>query len=200
MARVEFNNGYYIGEVNYNDDPHGKGTYYYANGDKYEGMFENNQRHGKGTYYYANGDKYVGMWKNGKAHGKGTFYWADGEKYVGMWENDQKHGKGTYYWADGDRYEGDWKNDKKHGKGTFYCKDGNVYDEYYKNGEVITSNLRGGFAKPECSNKGVCNYPSGARYEGEFKPGTKTRHGYGVYYYADGKTKKGKWANGVWQG
>ena len=41
MARVEFSNGYYIGEVNYNDDPHGKGTYYYANGKTKKGKWAN---------------------------------------------------------------------------------------------------------------------------------------------------------------
>jgi hypothetical protein len=36
----------------------GKGTYFYSNGDKYEGFWEDDLEHGKGTHYYANGNKY----------------------------------------------------------------------------------------------------------------------------------------------
>ena len=44
--------------------------------------------HGTGTYYYANGDKYEGEWKDDKRHGKGTVMYRgeDGsiaEKYEG---------------------------------------------------------------------------------------------------------------------
>eukprot|EP01022_Parablepharisma_sp_SALTPOND_P006027 TRINITY_DN1244_c0_g1_i20.p3 TRINITY_DN1244_c0_g1~~TRINITY_DN1244_c0_g1_i20.p3 ORF type:complete len:125 (+),score=1.61 TRINITY_DN1244_c0_g1_i20:162-536(+) len=50
------------------------GTYYYANGDKYEGEFKDGKRNGGGiclvvtfllgTLYYAKGGKYEGEWKD----------------------------------------------------------------------------------------------------------------------------------------
>ena len=49
--------------------------------------------HGLGTYYYANGDKYVGEFENGNRHGQGTYYFADGRSDTGKWKNDEYMGK-----------------------------------------------------------------------------------------------------------
>ena len=35
--RIEYTNGYYEGEVNYNKEHHGKGKFIYKSGDKYIG-------------------------------------------------------------------------------------------------------------------------------------------------------------------
>jgi hypothetical protein len=40
------------------------GTFYYLNGDKYEGEWNEDKRDGIGVYYYMNGDKYEGDWIN----------------------------------------------------------------------------------------------------------------------------------------
>ena len=40
-------------------------------------------KNGKGIFYYAEGDKYDGEWKDDKLHGKGIFYFIDGGKYDG---------------------------------------------------------------------------------------------------------------------
>ena len=40
----------------------------------YEGDFLNDCFHGKGTFYYFDGDKYVGDWKNDVKDGKGIYY------------------------------------------------------------------------------------------------------------------------------
>lgn len=50
--------------------------------------------HGKGTYFYINGDKYVGEFVDYKKEGKGIFTWANGDSYCGQWENDEYHGEG----------------------------------------------------------------------------------------------------------
>jgi len=84
----------------------------YANGDKYEGEWENNLKHGEGTYIWANGDKYEGEWKDGKKHGDGTYTWADGGKYIGEWKDDVRHGRGTHTYANGGRYLQIWENGK----------------------------------------------------------------------------------------
>ena len=39
----------------------------------FEGEFVNGLRHGFGTFYYANGAKYEGGWKNNMKHGKVCF-------------------------------------------------------------------------------------------------------------------------------
>ena len=38
----------------------------YSNSSFYEGEFKYHRRHGKGTYNYADGQKYVGEWKENK--------------------------------------------------------------------------------------------------------------------------------------
>ena len=79
----------------------------------------------KGTYTYANGDKYVGEYlDNFIRHGQGTFTWAYGTQYVGEWQNDKRHGQGTLTGPDGDQYVGEWQNNKMHGQGTFTRSDG----------------------------------------------------------------------------
>ena len=111
--RIDYNNGYYVGDVDCDAKPHGKGIYYYANGDKYEGEFANGLRHGNGIYYFFdNGEKYEGEFKNAKYHGIGTFYFADGTKYEGEFANGLRHGTGTKHCTDGKKYEGKWVNDQ----------------------------------------------------------------------------------------
>jgi len=41
---------------------------------RYQGEFADDLRHGKGTFYYANGSKYEGYWSNGIKDGKTTLY------------------------------------------------------------------------------------------------------------------------------
>ena len=50
------------------------GTYYYANGDRYEGDWVNNNKSGSGTFVYSTGDRYEGEWKNGEKNGKGIYF------------------------------------------------------------------------------------------------------------------------------
>ena len=39
----------------------------------YVGEFLYGKRHGKGTYYFANGDKWKGTWRDDSQHGKGVW-------------------------------------------------------------------------------------------------------------------------------
>lgn len=38
----------------------------------------------KGTYYFKNGARYVGDYDQNMKHGQGTFYYPDGSKYEGI--------------------------------------------------------------------------------------------------------------------
>ena len=43
----------------------GGGIATYANGDIYEGNFQNGKRQGTGTMRYANGEEAIGVWESG---------------------------------------------------------------------------------------------------------------------------------------
>jgi len=55
---------------------------------------------GHGLLVLANGDKYEGMFDNDKKHGHGRFQWGDGpwkgHAYDGEWVSDVMEGKGSY--------------------------------------------------------------------------------------------------------
>ena len=92
-------------------------TVTYSDGSKYVGTFNSSgQRHGKGTYYWTNGDKYEGDWKNNSRTGKGIFYWEQekwrGDRYKGDFVNNNRHGKGIYYYANGRMDIGLFKENK----------------------------------------------------------------------------------------
>jgi hypothetical protein len=100
----------------------------------YIGNWNRGNKHGKGTYFFPNGDRYEGKWKRGKQHGEGTYFFSEGDKYVGNWKDGKKHGKGTYFFADGDRFEGNWKDGEAHGKGAYVYPGGEIYSGEWKDG------------------------------------------------------------------
>ena len=104
-----------------------KGISIYPGGAKYIGTFRNYEPHGYGTFFWANGDKYYGEWKGGKTNGSGTKIWKNGKKYLGTFKDDEMHGKGTLFYPDGKKYEGAFQNGKRHGEGIFTYTDGSAY-------------------------------------------------------------------------
>lgn len=87
------------------------GTKNYPTGTVYTGNFNAaGLRHGKGTYQWPNGDKYEGDWVNDNATGQGTYYSREGWRYVGQFVNLKFHGKGVYYFANGKSRKGTWVN------------------------------------------------------------------------------------------
>ncbi len=70
------------------DCANGKGTYIYKDGEaKYIGEFKNDEPHGQGSVFYANGERYVGQWERGSFNGKGTLYLKDGTEASGYWKD-----------------------------------------------------------------------------------------------------------------
>src|SRR4051812_31675780 len=74
------------------------------------------KHHGKGKYFFRNGDTYEGEWQNGIQplmclnfagffHGQGIFNRSNGDYYTGQFKKDVFHGKGVYVYRDGDKYE-----------------------------------------------------------------------------------------------
>ena len=127
----------YIGERNVDGEMHGKGKYTYANGDVYEGDWEEGYMNSNGKFTYANGDVYEGYWEEGYMHGKSRMAFANGNIYEGDWEKDKMHGKGRMAFADGNDYEGDYNEDYMHGKGKMIHADGEVYEGDWEYGELI---------------------------------------------------------------
>jgi hypothetical protein len=87
--------------------------------DSYTGdLNDQNERHGKGTSYYSNGSiEYSGHWKNnlkdshGISYHKGTL--TPVAEYEGVWENNKMHGKGKYASVnDTDIFDGEWVNNQ----------------------------------------------------------------------------------------
>ncbi len=135
----------------------------YDNGDWYEGQFTpEGLYHGKGTYYFKDGDKLEGYWHNGDII-KGIEYLSDGERYEGEFNEDWNYnGQGTLFFTDGDKLEAHWKdgdpikgiwhssdgeryegefneNWNYNGRGTYYYKDGRKLEGFWKNGEYIST-------------------------------------------------------------
>lgn len=76
----------------------------------YIGYWKNDQFHGKGEYYYSNGDVYKGEFKEGQHDGKGVLTCVNGNKYEGYFKNHRFHGQGKFYDIDGIIWEGEFRD------------------------------------------------------------------------------------------
>ncbi|KAF4691945.1 hypothetical protein FOZ60_014432 [Perkinsus olseni] len=116
-------------------DYNGRGRAVYANGEVYDGVFDEGVRHGEGTYWYINGDVYTGQFQENEKHGVGRLVYTGkkvvvhpsvGARIMEQFKEGQKHGQGTYKFDNGDVYSGDWCKGQKHGSGTYVYKDGGL--------------------------------------------------------------------------
>ena len=70
---------------------HGKGTFTWPDGRKYEGDYKDDKKEGVGLFVWADGRKYNGCWKDGKQHGEGMFFnVSQGKWKKGIWENGKR--------------------------------------------------------------------------------------------------------------
>ena len=160
--RINYNNGdYYIGEL-LNGQFHGKGKYYWHDGDWHDGDWLNGVKHGEGISFVAQYKRTdTGTYKDGKRSGSGKMVWANGNWYEGGWNENGMHGKGTNYvksqqrtdigdfvdherngrgvmkWDSGERYEGTWKDTVNGlcGEGRYYRANGSSERGRYVNGD-----------------------------------------------------------------
>ncbi len=59
---ITTDDGFYMGDFNDANEPHGTGTFYWNNGDVYEGEWQIGKRHGHGKMKFANGTEQEGEW------------------------------------------------------------------------------------------------------------------------------------------
>lgn len=52
---------------------------------EYTGDWVNEKKTGKGTMFYANGDRYDGLWLDDKPHDEGRMIYSNGDVYEGKW-------------------------------------------------------------------------------------------------------------------
>ena len=181
----------YKGEIK-NNNPDGKGTSTYPNGDKYVGEWKDGKRHGQGTFSESNGDKYVGSWKDGERHGQGTLTigkgkwegkWEMGEYVYGRTRNGGYTGQGTYTWSNGQKYVGKYRSGDMDGQGTL------TYGKGKWEGDRYVGELKFG----KFNGQGTYTFRDGGKIIGKFIEGKEwdTEH-----YNKDGKII-GKYINGT---
>ena len=153
----------------------GKGTYTWADGNRYEGDFDDNTLHGRGTYIWTDGRTYVGQFERDRRHGQGKFTWPNNDVYEGEFLHGQRTGQGTRIWQGEAKYSGSFLDGKLHGSGRYEWQDGRQYIGQYEDGVK--------------SGPGEFIWPNGNRYVGDFA--ADVRHGVGVFFWRDGTVYRG---------
>jgi hypothetical protein len=97
IAKLDFSDGSYEGQINRDGEKHGSGIYRWLDGSTYDGEYADDLR-----------------------HGSGRFLWVNGESYKGDYLKDERTGKGIYDWPDGSQYEGDFPCWQTSWMGPFY--------------------------------------------------------------------------------
>ncbi|KAL3663862.1 hypothetical protein V7S43_011274 [Phytophthora oleae] len=167
---------------------------------RYDGAWDNGLPHGYGELVFdaARNIRYEGQFIEGKREGKGHMHYADGSAYVGDWKADVKCGRGIMTWmvlrsADDpedpvplERYDGEWENDCQEGFGrhVWLLSPLNASSSSSKNPHDKNW-YEGEFHEGSRHGRGVFFYANGARYEGEWKANVKD--GYGLFFYEDGR-------------
>lgn len=170
--------------------------------DKYNGKSNNGQRSGRGVLTLANGDTFDGMFENGVlTSGSAEFKSGDGKvkSYKGCFMDGKMHGKGKCIYRNNMRYDGDWENGVESGDGIKYIPGVQCYGGTFKNGEYdgyfIFSSQHligtGVFIEGRLNGKGRIMYACGISYEGDFKNGNY--HGFGIKYIYKDNFKDGNY-------
>lgn len=200
------NGDQYVGEVDRNGQIQGRGTYFWKNGDVYEGEWNKGKMEGAGIIFTSVGtDKqrfYMGGFQKGKPNGygkliakngntwigyfvddsfvEGTILFPNGDYYIGQMNKIGFNGHGTYYWKDGNYYSGEWLNGKKNGRAKEYYPQKGYYDGIWNNDTLI---------------HGCWINENGDYYIGKFK-NNQAEDDNGAYYWQTGEKYVGSWKNG----
>merc|ERR1719261_2081428 len=95
-------------------------------------MFENGRRQGEGSYKYANGDIFSGLWEADKKQGEGTYeFGVDRSRLVGQWENGTIV-SGEWVYDGGGSYSGKFIDGKPIGASMFKFTNGYSQEGEYE--------------------------------------------------------------------
>ncbi|XP_048350155.1 radial spoke head 10 homolog B-like [Sphaerodactylus townsendi] len=193
---------------------HGKGTYTWADGVKYEGNFVKNVQMHQGRYTWPDGSVYDGQVKSGIRHGFGTYTCGTHPiSYSGQWFEGKRHGKGILYYnkegsswyegqfvnnvksgwglrcyKSGNVYKGDWERDMRHGHGTMsWLTTDQEYTGQWVNGLQHGQGIHTWYLKRISGSQ----YPLRNQYVGDIVNGN--RHGHGKFIFASGAVYDGEW-------
>eukprot|EP00163_Fabomonas_tropica_P001403 TRINITY_DN11059_c0_g1_i2.p2 TRINITY_DN11059_c0_g1~~TRINITY_DN11059_c0_g1_i2.p2 ORF type:complete len:163 (-),score=56.78 TRINITY_DN11059_c0_g1_i2:228-716(-) len=104
----------------------------WAEGGKYEGDWKDGRRHGRGVFYYLNGDVYDGEWQDDLKHGVGTYTFANtGAVYQGEWILGKQQGNGTVSYTNNMKFSGEFAGGNPNGEGTYVWLNGNLQEGNY---------------------------------------------------------------------
>ena len=182
----------------------GTGVYVWDNGDRYDGLFNQDKPDGRGKYHFANGDTYEGEVKAGVIIGRGIYATKTGDTFEGSFMGGKPHGVGVYRFANGDRYEGEMDQGRLQGRGRYISKTGERIEAPFIEGKAqgigtyhFTNGDRyeGEISAGALSGQGVYHYKSGLRYEGEVRAGQP--EGKGTFWFLDGTRFEGIFENGL---
>jgi len=213
---IEYANGdKYIGEVNNDGKPHGKGILHFTHPTtvrtwkcRYEGDFVDGKMQGKGVLCeeYAkmeDGVKREGDFVDGKLHGYGKRWFKGHLRYEGEWQNGREHGAGTVHSFPllGYYIKCTWKEGKRHGLSTtYYVSDNSIryeanYDMDKAYGRAVYYPREDKYFPDVVKQEGECD-ANGDIYKGTLYYTNGDRYegmffasrleGKGVYIYADG--------------
>lgn len=91
------------------DRKHGRGINWYANGDVYDGFFDNGVRSTIGALFLTNGDRVEGQFKNDMIDGWATLHCKNGDWFEGHWAENLREGPGIWYYESRKQcYRGEW--------------------------------------------------------------------------------------------
>eukprot|EP00768_Dysnectes_brevis_P009033 gnl/Dysnectes_brevis/867_a960_1338.p1 GENE.gnl/Dysnectes_brevis/867_a960_1338~~gnl/Dysnectes_brevis/867_a960_1338.p1 ORF type:complete len:779 (+),score=60.15 gnl/Dysnectes_brevis/867_a960_1338:1198-3534(+) len=178
------NQNRYVGTQNKQKEFHGQGSFYWKNGDVYEGAFIRGMMQGIGRKSWNDGRLYEGQWKQDLPHGTGFSVWPDGEEYRGQWRAGLFDGHGKRIKPNGDVYVGDFSNGKEEGEGTFVSSKGWTYLGTYHAGRM--------------AGEGEIRYGDGRRYSGQWQD--SKFHGFGMASWPDGSSYEGAFNTGFRDG
>lgn len=153
---------------------------HFENGDHYEGSVYGEQMYGWGTYFYADGNLFEGVFREGRIFsGQGRMKYNDGRVFDGFWKDGLWEGQGKLTYPSEETLEGEFR------EGVIYNGKGLVYinfkkDMYFK-GEfqeglktgfgVLKLDIFtyvGGWKADHRHGPGRITFPSGQVFEGQF--------------------------------
>ncbi|MDR0884296.1 MAG: hypothetical protein LBN05_06805 [Oscillospiraceae bacterium] len=112
----------------------GEGALLLPNGDRYEGIFDDNIYSLRGRYTSVQNWEYSGELLDGKPNGRGTFTTKDGDAYEGEWLLGDISGAGEFRAKKGWRFVGTFQNGE-FVEGKLTLKNGSYYEGKFVDGK-----------------------------------------------------------------